>query len=79
MKYVYVLESLQVVGRFYVGLTGDLRSRLKKHNSGSVLHTSKFVPWRVKTYIAFADERQAIKFERYLKTGSGRAFARKRL
>jgi hypothetical protein len=38
MKYVYILESLSFPGRFYVGVTGDLRARLKKHNAGEVMH-----------------------------------------
>ncbi len=42
-------------------------------------HTSKFRPWRLKTYIAFNDVKQAFAFEKYLKSGSGRAFAKKRL
>jgi len=49
---------------------------LAKNNSGAVTHTSKFRPWRIKTYIAFADEARAIAFEKYLKSGSGRAFAK---
>ena len=79
MRYVYILESLAEADRFYVGMTADLRTRLKAHNSGNVTHTSKFAPWRVKTYVAFSDVDQAARFERYLKSGSGRAFARKRL
>ncbi|HEY2048130.1 MAG TPA: GIY-YIG nuclease family protein [Caulobacteraceae bacterium] len=79
MRYVYILESLSAVERFYVGVTSDLRARLKKHNAGGVSHTSKFAPWRIKTYIAFSDDQQAVQFERYLKSGSGRAFAKKRL
>jgi predicted GIY-YIG superfamily endonuclease len=43
-----------------------------------VPHTSKYGPWRIKTYIAFNDEKQAIASERYLKSASGRAFAKKR-
>jgi hypothetical protein len=50
-----------------------------KHNAGEVPHTSKFRPWRIKTAIAFIDREQAAKFEHYLKTASGRAFAKKRL
>ena len=79
MRYVYILESLAEADRFYVGVTGDLKARLKKHNSGGVPHTSKFAPWRIKTYLGFSDEHQASMFERYLKTASGRAFSRKRL
>jgi putative endonuclease len=78
MKYVYILESLDSQ-HFYVGITDDLRSRLAKHNAGEVAHTSKYRPWRIKTYVAFSDEARAIAFEKYLKSGSGRAFASKRL
>jgi predicted GIY-YIG superfamily endonuclease len=78
MKYVYILESLEGAHR-YVGIAEDLRARLAKHNAGEVSHTSKFAPWRIKTYIAFSDEKKAFAFERYLKTASGRAFAKKRL
>jgi len=79
MKYVYVLRSLSDVNRHYVGVTGDLRARLAKHNAGEVSHTSKYRPWAIKTYVAFADEAQAFAFEKYLKSPSGRAFAKKRL
>ncbi len=78
MKYVYILESLDYE-HFYIGIADDLRARLTKHNAGEVPHTSKYRPWRIKTYIAFSDEKRAFAFERYLKSGSGRAFARKRL
>jgi len=78
MKYVYILQSTDFE-HFYVGMTDDLRARLVKHNAGEVPHTSKYVPWQVKTYIAFRDETQALKFEKYLKSPSGRAFAKKRL
>ena len=76
MKYVYVRESLDGE-HFDVGVTDDLRARLAKHNAGEVPHTSKYGPWRLRTYIAFSDERLATAFERYLKSGSGRAFAKK--
>ncbi len=78
MIYVYILQSLDGL-HFYVGMTRDLRSRLDKHNAGDVSHTSKHRPWRLKTYIAFSDEGQAVAFEKYLKTASGRAFSQKRL
>lgn len=78
MKYVYILQSLEG-DHFYTGLTDDLDARLSKHNSGAVTHTSKFRPWCIKSYLAFADETRAIAFEKYLKSGSGRAFARARL
>ena len=78
MKYVYILES-EEGGHFYADLTNDLRKRLDKHNNGEAPHTSKFKPWQLKTYLAFANPDQAAKFERYLKSPSGRAFAKKRL
>jgi predicted GIY-YIG superfamily endonuclease len=79
MKYVYILQSTGSEEHFYTGLTDDLRVRLKKHNAGEVLHTAKFKPWRIKTYLAFADEARAVAFKRYLKSPSGRAFNKKRL
>lgn len=79
MTYVYILQSSAHPERYYVGVTKDLRARLKKHNAGEVPHTFKYAPWVIKTYIAFSDEKQALAFERYLKSASGRAFAKKRL
>ena len=80
MKYVYILilESLDSE-HFYVGIADDPEARLTKHNAGEVTHTSKYKPWRIKTYVAFSDEKRAFAFEKYLKSGSGRAFANKRL
>jgi putative endonuclease len=77
MKYVYILESHDSE-HFDVGITDDVPARLAKHNAGEVTHTSKYRPWRLKTYVAFSDEKQAFEFEKYLKSGSGRAFAKKR-
>jgi len=79
MTYVYILRSLEHPDRYYVGVTADLRARLNKHNAGEVPHTSKYVPWAIKTYVAFSDEKQAFAFEKYLKSPSGRAFTKKRL
>jgi predicted GIY-YIG superfamily endonuclease len=78
MKYVYILESLDSQ-HFYAGLTDDVPARLTKHNAGEVPHTAKYRPWRIKTYLAFSDEKKALAFEKYLKSGSGRAFAKKHL
>ncbi|HEX6118156.1 MAG TPA: GIY-YIG nuclease family protein [Dongiaceae bacterium] len=79
MTYVYILRSLAFSDRYYIGVTADLRVRLEKHNVGEVPHTSKYAPWAIKTYIAFVDNAQAFAFEKYLKSPSGRAFAKKRL
>ena len=55
MKYVYILESVDGE-HFYVGIADDVSARLTRHNAGEVPHTSKYRPWRVRTYIAFTDE-----------------------
>jgi putative endonuclease len=77
--YVYILRSEKSPEHFYVGFTENLDARVKAHNFGQVPHTSKYRPWNVKTAIAFADRQRAVDFESYLKTPSGRAFAKKRL
>ena len=79
MQYVYILQSVASADQHYVGITKDLKNRLSKHNAKAVPHTSKYAPWRLNTYIAFADEARAFEFEKYLKSGSGRSFAKKRL
>ena len=79
MFYVYLLESVAVPGQRYVGFTTDLKLRLQRHNAGQSKHTAKFCPWRLVTYVAFSDRAKAETFERYLKSGSGHAFAAKRL
>jgi putative endonuclease len=67
MHYVYILQSEVNDKRFYTGLTDDLRKRLQSHNAGRVLHTNKWKPWRLKTYVALADRKRAAEFERYPK------------
>ena len=79
MIYVYILESNESgeQTRFYVGITEDLRARFRAHNAGEVFHTAKFGPWKLRNYFAFDDKQKAYAFEKYLKSGSGRAFAKK--
>lgn len=79
MFYVYILRSQAAPKQVYTGFTEDLRQRLADHNEGRSTHTKKFMPWALETYVGFADREQALAFERYLKTASGVAFARKRL
>ncbi len=79
MYYVYLIRSQVDPKQIYTGFTEDLRQRLLDHNAGKSVHTKKYVPWTLETYIAFSDRKQALAFERYLKTGSGIAFAKKRL
>ena len=75
--YVYILESCSNSEKFYSGMTSDIRARLKKHNEGSVNHTSKYKPWQIRAAIYFSNKARAVTFEKYLKTGSGRAFQKK--
>jgi predicted GIY-YIG superfamily endonuclease len=78
MFYVYILQSEIFPEKFYVGATTDLKKRLSEHNSGKSIHTNKFKPWIVRTYMGFDDQQRAEQFERYLKSSSGRAFMSKR-
>ena len=77
--YVYILESETFENRFYIGFTEDLENRLKEHNSGKLPNTKRYMPWKIKSAHAFASKSKALAFEAYLKTPSGRAFAKKRL
>ena len=79
MRYVYLLESINAPSRRYVGITSDLEQRLAEHNAGKSAHTSELKPWRIVTHVAFSVELKAPEFERYLKSGSGHAFANKHL
>lgn len=75
--YVYILESQLEPDHFYTGSTTNLANRLKKHNEGGCPHTAKFRPWEYKNYFAFNSKEKALRFEKYLKSGSGREFARR--
>jgi len=78
MYYVYILRSIPYPNKTYTGHTINLKHRLTEHNSGECVHTNKFIPWQLCTYIAFDKKEKALVFEKYLKSGSGRAFAKKR-
>lgn len=77
--YVYILRSRKHPDRYYTGITDNLEARLRQHNDGCCDYTRAHRPWGIKTAIAFTDRNQARAFELYLKTPSGRAFAKKRL
>jgi len=74
-RFVYVIRS-EATGRTYIGLTSDFEKRLEAHNVGQNRSTARYKPWRAVTVTEFQSEVAAAKFERYLKSGSGRAFAR---
>ena len=79
MWYVYIIRSVYRPEQEYTGATANLRKRIADHNAGRSLHTSKFMPWKLVWYCAFPDKQRALAFEKYLKSHSGRAFAKKRL
>lgn len=78
-KIVYVLKNNDEPPRYYTGLTSCMAARLEAHNAGRVAHTATGKPWHVDVAIEFADEQRAIAFEKYLKSGSGCAFAQRHL
>ncbi|MBU3964703.1 GIY-YIG nuclease family protein [Patescibacteria group bacterium] len=78
MYYVYILWSSKSK-IFYYGYTDDLRRRIKEHNDGLSKSTASHCPWKLLFYAGFRDKRIAKDFELYLKSGSGKAFAYKRL
>lgn len=78
MYYVYFLKSLKNSSKTYIGYTTNLDQRLETHNSGGSIHTMYDRPWKLITYVAFDCEEKAIRFEKYIKVGSGHAFAKKR-
>jgi putative endonuclease len=79
MFYVYVICSVNDPDKKYVGYTQDLKRRLLEHNNGGIRHTTKYKPWELIVYLSFKNEKNAVAFEQYLKSGSGRAFRDKRL
>ena len=76
-RFVYILKSLSEPDEYYVGVTSNMPARLTTHNEGLSPHTARLRPWRPLVVIEFDEEAPAIEFERYLKTGSGREFARR--
>jgi predicted GIY-YIG superfamily endonuclease len=76
-RFVYVLRSVSNPDRHYVGTTADVRDRLRWHNEGPSGYTVGYRPWALAVAIEFTAEREAVTFERYLKSGSGRAFAKR--
>ena len=79
MHIVYLLQNRNDPKRHYVGLCKNLKKRLAEHNTGECKTTSEAKDWEIDVAVYFRDEKKAAAFERYLKTGSGRAFSRKHL
>jgi predicted GIY-YIG superfamily endonuclease len=78
-RIVYILKNGDNPPRYYTGSTSNLKSRLMFHNQGLCSHTASGRPWQIDVLIEFADERRAIAFEKYLKSGSGFAFSKRHL
>lgn len=74
MFYVY---SLKCKDGYYVGCADNLEERLKRHQNGQVPATANRLPVKLDFYLAVADKYKAFEFEKYLKSGSGRAFIKK--
>ena len=76
-RFVYILRSERDQARHYVGRSADVGERLRWHNEGPSGQTVHHRRWRVLVSIEFCNGRTAARFERYLKSGSGRAFAKR--
>ena len=79
MPYVYILKSQKDSARIYIGKAADINKRLKEHNRGESPFTKTFIPWKLQTFIWFENDKSATDFEKYLKSGSGFSFMKKRL
>ena len=78
MYYVYFLKSSSSDFR-YVGYTSNLKKRIAEHNNGNNKSTKHYTPLDLDTFVAVKTEVLAKELEKYFKTGSGIAFARKRI
>lgn len=78
-RFVYILKNEAVPANYYTGLSSNVRARVASHNDGACRHTASGRPWHIDVIIGFADERRAVAFERYLKSGSGCAFSKRHL
>jgi predicted GIY-YIG superfamily endonuclease len=74
MYYVY---GLYCKDGFYVGCTDNLKERIERHEKGHVQATVDRRPVKLKFYFAISDKHKAFEFEKYLKSGSGRAFIKR--
>jgi predicted GIY-YIG superfamily endonuclease len=76
-RIVYILRSTADASRHYVGITSNVAGRLEWHNHGPSGNTVTGRPWALVVSIEFPTQREAVRFEKYLKSGSGRAFAKR--
>lgn len=78
MHYVYIIQSIQFPDKIYIGQTTSVTRRLYQHNQKTTFHTAKYIPWKLIVYLGFTDTSSAFEFEKYLKSGTGRAMIAKR-
>jgi predicted GIY-YIG superfamily endonuclease len=76
-RFVYIIRSESNPDSHYTGLTSNVSNRLILHNTAKTGHTAEDRPWRLVVAVECEDEQVARRFERYLKGGSGRAFAKR--
>ena len=79
MHFIYIIKSIDPQEKFYVGYTLNVDSRLLKHNEGGSVYTRDYKVWTLIMYCCFSDKGKALRYEKYLKSHSGRAFMKKRL
>ena len=77
MKHVYLIRSRRYPSQSYVGVASDVDRRPSDHNAGYSRHTAKYTPWGLVVAVRFEDDERAAAFEQYLKSGSGRSFAKR--
>ena len=76
-RFVYIIRSVNDPDRRYVGVTADPAVRLTAHDAGQSRSTAPWRPWVIDVCVEFRTEPVAMRFERFLKSGSGLAFARR--
>ena len=76
-RIVYILRSQSEPLRHYIGVTNDIRERVRWHNRSPTGHTAMHRPWALVVSMEFPNENEAVRFEKYLKSGSGRAFTKR--
>lgn len=79
MYYVYIIKSIENLEQIYTWFSENLQQRIEEHNTWKSKHTNKYKPWELIFYSAFQYKKQALDFEKYLKTSSWIAFRNKRL
>ena len=78
-RFVYIIRSVNDRQKRYIGITADVTARLNAHNAGQNRSTAPWKPWLIDVTIEFRTERMAVRFEKYLKSGAGHAFANRHL